>query len=56
MNRPTLVLCNKCAATFEHDPRRLVGCNCDPDAPTWCWIEPNGDIRGLSAASWTAWK
>jgi len=32
------VKCNKCLYTITHDPMRLKGCNCDPDAPQWIAI------------------
>jgi hypothetical protein len=42
------IQCNKCNATVLHDPKQLTGCLCDPDAPTWCWIEADGRVRGFS--------
>lgn len=46
------VVCLKCSGRVEHNPRRITGCLCDPDAPTWVYIEPDGSIRGFSQAEW----
>lgn len=48
----TRVRCLKCDHVVIHDPRRIIGCVCDPDAPTWVYIELDGTIRGFSQASW----
>jgi hypothetical protein len=44
--------CGNCAATVTHDPTRIVGCNCDPDSPFWCYINRDGEMRGWSLAKW----
>lgn len=46
------VVCLKCNGRVEHNPRRIIGCLCDPDAPTWVYIEQDGSIRGFSQAEW----
>jgi hypothetical protein len=48
----TTIVCQTCHTTVVHDKRNVAGCNCDPDAPTWVCIEPNGKTFGLSAARW----
>ncbi len=47
-----MIECQWCNTLVKHDLRQLNGCNCDPDAPQWCYIEPTGTIRGNSQASW----
>ena len=39
------VKCKKCDTLIVHDKRNIVGCGCDPDAPTWVYIEPDGRVR-----------
>jgi hypothetical protein len=46
------VRCKKCSTLIVHDKRNIVGCGCDPDAPTWVYIEPSGRVRGFSQAEW----
>lgn len=46
------VVCLKCGEHVVHNPRQLMGCNCDPDSPTWVYIETNGTIKGFSQAKW----
>lgn len=46
------VRCLNCHGVVTHDPRQLTGCNCDPDAPQWCYIEKDGRVRGWSLARW----
>lgn len=48
----TAVVCNKCEQVVVHDKRNVAGCNCDPDAPTWVYIQPDGKVRGFSQSSW----
>jgi hypothetical protein len=43
--------CLKCGTTVTAEPRRIAGCNCDPDAPTWVYIE-NNMVKGFSQARW----
>jgi len=35
-----------------HNPKHITGCNCDPDAPQWCYINKDGDVRGWSLSRW----
>jgi len=51
-DEPITATCLTCNETVVHDRRRITGCGCDPDANTWVYIEPDGRIRGLSAAQW----
>lgn len=46
------VRCKKCDTTIVHDSRNVVGCGCDPDAPTWVYIQPDGRVRGFSQSEW----
>lgn len=47
------IRCETCKTTIQFTARRNSGCGCDPDAPTWCYIDNQGIIRGLSSARWT---
>jgi len=51
-NQPKAVICDKCATIVVHDVRNVAGCGCDPDAPTWVYIQPDGRVRGFSQSSW----
>jgi uncharacterized OB-fold protein len=53
MASETKIKCNHCGTVVVHDRRNNAGCNCDPDAPQWCYIQPDGKIQGFSQASWT---
>lgn len=46
------VRCLNCHGVVTHDPNRLTGCNCDPDAPQWCYINREGVVKGWSLAKW----
>ncbi len=48
----TSIRCLNCGATVTHNPRQISGCNCDPDAPFWCYINKDGEVRGWSLAKW----
>lgn len=48
----TRVKCLKCDVVVEHNSRQIMGCGCDPDAPTWVYIETDGRVRGFSQAKW----
>lgn len=48
----TKVRCKKCGTTIVHDKRNIAGCSCDPDAPTWVYIQPDGRVRGFSQSEW----
>lgn len=44
--------CRKCGATVKQDPKRIIGCLCDPDAPTWIAIQPDGRLITMSHADY----
>jgi hypothetical protein len=46
------IRCLHCDTVMVHDKRNVAGCNCDPDAPQWVCIQPNGKVFGLSNAKW----
>jgi hypothetical protein len=46
------IVCMKCKNLVRHNSRQLVGCHCDPDAPTWIAIEPDGRILKMSGAEY----
>lgn len=46
------VVCLKCNAHIKHNPRQIQGCVCDPDAPTWVYIQPDGVVKGFSQSEW----
>lgn len=48
------VICANCKETFFHNPRQIIGCGCDPDSPTWCYIERDGTVKGFSQSKWVA--
>lgn len=41
------ILCCWCDTLVTHSTRQINGCNCDPDAPTWCYITMEGHAKGL---------
>jgi len=47
-----MVECLACRVIVAHDIRRIVGCGCDPDSPTWVYIETNGIVKGFSQSAW----
>lgn len=47
----TQARCLSCGVLVVEEPRRIVGCNCDPDAPAWVYIE-SGTVKGFSQAKW----
>ena len=47
------IRCEKCLAVIYHDKRQPIGCNCDPDAPTWIAYLTSGDFFKMSNARWT---
>jgi hypothetical protein len=49
----TTIICDWCKQILTHQPRRIIGCNCDPDAPQWCYIDLDGTAKGLRAARYT---
>ena len=44
--------CQHCMEIVVHDEKRTVGCQCDPDAPTWIAITPDCRIISGSYASY----
>jgi hypothetical protein len=40
--------CLKCGSMIGHDPQRVTGCLCDPDAPTWIAITQDGRMMAGS--------
>ena len=36
--------CEHCLAVVSPDEKRIIGCQCDPDAPTWIAITPEGRV------------
>jgi hypothetical protein len=42
--------CLNCDTVVEHCETKLVGCNCDPDSPTWIAITEDGRVLTLSLA------
>lgn len=48
----TTVRCKKCDTKIMQNKRGIAGCNCDPDAPTWVYIQPDGRVRGFSQSEW----
>lgn len=47
------VECHKCKALITQVEPVVVSCLCDPDAPTWVYITPDGQVRGLSHSKYT---
>lgn len=47
------IRCLTCDTVVQYVARRINGCGCDPDAPTWCYIDNVGVPHGLSSARWT---
>jgi len=48
----TRIQCLVCHTFVTHEPRHITGCNCDPDAPYWCYIDRDGTPKGWSQARW----
>jgi len=49
---PLKIRCLTCNTIVVHDKRNVAGCNCDPDAPTWVYIQPDGRPRALGQGKW----
>lgn len=47
------VICNSCDRTIRRDLDMLLGCGCDPDAPTWIALQPDGRLLHMSQGTWT---
>jgi len=48
----TYIVCQLCDGEVRLDTDRIAGCRCDPDAPTWIGIEPNGRVLAFSQAKY----
>ena len=44
------IWCRTCGKIVKRQERQNVGCDCDPDAPTWCAILASGQPFGFSSA------
>ena len=44
----SFIVCQICDGEVRLDNKRISGCLCDPDAPTWVGIEPNGRVLTFS--------
>lgn len=48
-----ILFCHKCDTEVKQDRVYVSGCQCDPDAPTWCAITPDGRLMAMSHAKYT---
>ena len=46
------IVCQICDGEIRLDADRIAGCRCDPDAPTWIGIEPNGRVLAFSQSNY----
>ena len=46
------IVCQLCDGEIRLDADRIAGCLCDPDAPTWIGIEPNGRVLAFSQSNY----
>jgi len=46
------IVCQVCDGEIRLDADRIAGCRCDPDAPTWIGIEPNGRVLAFSQSNY----
>ena len=44
----SFIVCQICDGEVRLDNKRIAGCLCDPDAPTWVGIEPDGRVLTFS--------
>jgi len=44
----SFIVCQLCDGEVRLDNKRITGCLCDPDAPTWVGVEPNGRVLTFS--------
>lgn len=44
--------CEHCLAVVSPDEKRIIGCQCDPDAPTWIAITSDGRVISGSYGSY----
>jgi len=50
--KPMKLRCGHCHAVVRRDEKRIIGCQCDPDAPTWVAITPEGRVISGSYGSY----
>ena len=48
----TYIVCQLCDGEVRLDADRIAGCRCDPDAPSWIGIEPNGRVLAFSQSKY----
>ena len=48
----SFIVCQLCDGEVRLDNKRITGCLCDPDAPTWVGIEPNGRVLTFSQSNY----
>ena len=46
------IVCQLCDGEVRLDTDRIAGCRCDPDAPSWIGIEPNGRVLAFSQSKY----
>ena len=46
------IVCQLCDGEVRLDTDRIAGCLCDPDAPSWIGIEPNGRVLAFSQSKY----
>ena len=46
------IVCQVCDGEVRLDADRIAGCLCDPDAPSWIGIEPNGRVLAFSQSKY----
>ena len=49
---PERIRCHKCERLVLRDLELINGCGCDPDAPTWIAIRPDGRLLTMSHANY----
>ena len=48
----SFIVCQLCDGEVRLDTKRITGCLCDPDAPTWVGIEPDGRVLTFSQSNY----
>jgi hypothetical protein len=48
----SMIVCQLCEGEVRLDRRRITGCLCDPDSPSWVGIEPNGRVLAFSQSKY----
>ena len=46
------IVCQLCGGEVRLNTDRIAGCLCDPDAPSWIGIEPNGRVLAFSQSKY----